>query len=78
MVSERGNGIRTCWESEYLSVSSVLTSLGIGGNNLNEEAALGIVRAVREQGKMKMLGLAASVRPGRGRSPTTCACQRRR
>jgi len=39
-------------------VRRMLTSLNVGGNQLNEEAALGIVRAVRQQDKTKTLGLA--------------------
>ena len=39
-------------------MSAALTSLDVGFNNLDEEAALGIVRAARQQDKMKTLGLA--------------------
>jgi hypothetical protein len=67
--------------AKLVAVSGVLTSLEIGGNDLNEEAALGIVRAVREQGKMKMLGLAAcgiGASGAREDDRRLRACQRRR
>ena len=40
------------------SGSAVLTSIDVGYNKLDEEAALGIVRAVRQHDKMTNLGLA--------------------
>ena len=43
---------------DALKVNSVLTSIDVGYTMLNEEAALGIVRAARQQDKMKTLGLA--------------------
>jgi len=42
----------------YVQESAVLTSIDVGFNNLDEEAALGIVRAVRQHDKMTNLGLA--------------------
>jgi len=53
-VGDHLAGARAPW----LRVNSVLTSLHVGGNKLNEEAALGIVRAARQQDKMASLGLA--------------------
>ena len=41
------------------SGTAVLTSIDVGANNLNEEAALGIVRAARQHDRMTFLGLRA-------------------
>jgi hypothetical protein len=45
--------------AKCIEVNGVLTSLNVGYNDLNEEAALGIVRAARQQDKMASLGLAS-------------------
>lgn len=58
----------------------MLTSLDVGFNNLDEEAALSIVRAVRPGDQMASLGLAkCSIGPtGLQRSPSTSRTARRR
>ena len=44
--------------AEALKVNSALKNLDVGWNELNEEAALSIVRAARQQDKVEVLGLA--------------------
>jgi Ran GTPase-activating protein (RanGAP) involved in mRNA processing and transport len=43
--------------AELMQLRPVLTSLDVGCNNLNEQAALGIVRAARQHDKITNLGL---------------------
>jgi len=43
--------------ADYVRVSSVLTKLDVGVNDLDEQATLGIVRAARQQDTMVSLGL---------------------